>query len=71
MVYKILGDQAMATPGGIDFNAKNLNLKEQGSSSEMPFTISTQGDQINGILPVIIKITPVTNLPSLLGVETT
>ncbi len=72
LAYNPVADNAMtATPGGIDFNAKNLNLKEQGSPSETAFKLSAENDQINGIRPVIIKITPVTNLPQLLGIDTT
>ena len=61
------------TPGGIDFNANNLNLKEQGSGVEIQFNFESlqglQPDQVNGILPVIINITPVTNFPLLLGLS--
>ncbi|MDO8580133.1 MAG: hypothetical protein Q7S13_01470 [Candidatus Omnitrophota bacterium] len=68
-------DQAMLgqKPGGIDFNAKNLNLKEQGQGQEINFSLDSlqniQPDQVNGILPVIINIVPVTNLPLLLGLS--
>jgi hypothetical protein len=68
-------DQAMLgqNPGGIDFNAKNLNLKEQGQGQEINFSLDSlqniRPDQVNGILPVIINITPVTNFPLLLGLS--
>jgi hypothetical protein len=59
--------------GGIDLNSNNLNLKEQGQASEINFSLehlqNIQNDNVNGIMPVIINITPVTNLPLLLGLS--
>jgi hypothetical protein len=58
-------------PGGIDFNANNLNLKEQGQPTAIHFNLEKfrdiQPEEINGVLPIIINITPVTNFPFLLG----
>lgn len=59
--------------GGIDFNASNLNLKEQGQKVDINFSLGSlqniQPSNVNGILPVIINITPVTNFPFLLGLS--
>lgn len=67
-------DKAMlAAPGGIDFNTNNLKLKEQGQHNNIEFSLDNikniQPDKINGFLPVIINIMPVTNLPFLLGLS--
>ena len=55
--------------GGIDFNANNLNLKEQGQVIDINFTnlLNIQPNTVNGVTPVIINITPITNFPLLLG----
>jgi len=55
--------------GGIDFNPNNLNLSEQGQASDINFTNfpDIQPDRVNGIIPVIINITPIINFPLLLG----
>ena len=70
---ELSADLSTETPGGIDFNAKNLNLKEQGAAVEFPFNFDSleglQPEQVNGLLPVIINITPVTNFPLLLGLR--
>jgi len=64
-------DAMMSDVGGIDFNPNNLNLKQQGQ--EIKFDLpafdpqNIQPESINGILPVIINIIPVTNFPLLLG----
>ncbi|MCK5342003.1 MAG: HEAT repeat domain-containing protein, partial [Candidatus Heimdallarchaeota archaeon] len=56
-------------PGGIDFNANNLNLKEQGQAADINFTNfpAIEPNRVNGITPVIINITPIINFPLLLG----
>ena len=56
-------------PGGIDFNANNLNLKKQGQIPDFNFTnsMNIQPHTVNGITPVIINITPIVNFPLLLG----
>ncbi|MBF0521619.1 MAG: hypothetical protein HQL24_01030 [Candidatus Omnitrophica bacterium] len=70
--YQPESDAAMSTtaPGGIDFNPDRLKLEKKGVHSD--FDLPTDaGDldkiQINGLVPVILHITPVTNLPVLLG----
>ncbi|MBF0521436.1 MAG: methyltransferase domain-containing protein [Candidatus Omnitrophica bacterium] len=60
----------LANPGGIDFNPNRLELDKQGAHNdfEMPTNpADMENIQINGLVPVIMKISPVTNLPLLLG----
>ncbi len=63
-------DQSAEHPGGIDLTRKRLNLQTQGEGVDfnLPFDPSHL-DQIpiNGLTPVIFQITPVTDLPLLLG----
>ena len=61
-----------AKPGGIDFNANNLKINVRGQ--EIQFTVpenlqGIQPDSVNGITPVIINITPITNFLPLLGIS--
>jgi len=69
-------------PGGIDFSAiggsasggnpNKFNLETQGKGMDpnMPFDpAQLQGVTIDGFTPVIFSITPITNLPLLLGVS--
>lgn len=54
--------------GGIDLNSANLNLQIKRDGKGVPLPIGQQDlDHINlqGLIPVIFKITPVTNLPVL------
>jgi len=55
--------------GGIDFNAGNLNLKEQGQVADISFTNfpNIQANSVSGVTPIIINITPIVNFPLLLG----
>ena len=56
--------------GGIDFNSNMMNLNEEGQAMEFKFSngdLNISPDAIQRVLPVIINITPVTNLPLLLG----
>jgi len=58
--------------GGIDFNPQLFDLEDQGAGEGMDVfnNASFPPDlQIEGIIPVIINVTPVTNLPQLLGYE--
>jgi len=60
------------TPGGIDLNPGNMDLQRQGTGFIPSFEFYTQPVQdinFEGLLPVIINITPVTNVPFLLGVS--
>jgi hypothetical protein len=65
--------QLSNTPGGIDLSSGKLHLKVQENSSDIDFSLGSLKDlqsiQVNGILPVIINIAPVTNLPLLLGLS--
>jgi len=59
--------------GGIDFNPNNVNLRELGDTIQIDFsTFDLEGfdlNTINGILPVIIHITPLPSIRPLLGLE--
>jgi len=67
------GAMVVANPGGIDFNPNSLNLTEQGEKIEINLPSlnlqDIQSNTIDGILPVIINITPITNFPMLLGIS--
>jgi hypothetical protein len=63
-----------AKKGGIDFNPVNLkmNVNKEGEGVQMA-PVSDEAIQnmnINGFVPVIINVTPATNLPMLLGIAT-
>ena len=65
-----MSDKAMLEPvGGIDLNPANLNLQIKRDEKGIPLPLEFQDPQmmqnINGFIPVIINITPVTNLPIL------
>jgi len=55
--------------GGINFNPENLNLETRGGGINIPQVDMQQLEnmQIDGFVPVIINITPVTNLMMILG----
>ncbi|MCX5680895.1 MAG: hypothetical protein NT079_01180, partial [Candidatus Omnitrophica bacterium] len=59
--------------GGIDFNAKNMNVETKGSSGiEYNLPPEWQGIDLNsiqGLVPIIINITPVTNFYKLMGLN--
>lgn len=59
--------------GGIDFNSNNANINEQGDKIQINFsTANIEGlnpESINGILPVIINISPLQSVLPLLGLE--
>lgn len=59
--------------GGIDLNPVNLNLQIKRDGNGVPLPVEFQdipNINVNGFVPVIINITPVTNLPLLLGTNT-
>jgi len=59
-------------PGGIDFTDKTLNLQIKRDKDGVPLSIDLQPIQtmnIDGLMPVIIQITPIINLPLLMGME--
>ena len=56
--------------GGIDFNPNLLELQIEGDMAEFNLPVSDanmEQIQIDGLLPVIINIRPVSNLPFILG----
>jgi|GEM_PF-4171099 len=58
--------------GGIDFNPRLFDLEDQNPEANMNVFDNTSFApdlQIEGLVPVIINVTPVTNLPQLLGYE--
>ena len=59
-----------AVDGGIDLNSDRLDLQRTGVRSEFDWGMSPselENVQISGLVPVIIRITPVQDLPALLG----
>ncbi len=63
-------DQALvATPGGIDLNSANLDLQIKRDGKGVPLPLQLQDMEklrsIEGFVPVIINIVPVTSLPFL------
>ena len=66
------GDSAILTKGGIDFNPAmvDMDIHKKGSGLEMPAPNLEQINQFintNSFVPVILNVSPVTSLPSLLG----
>jgi len=57
--------------GGINFNSQNLNIQTKGARIEipMPDLKMLEATPIEGFVPVIINITPVTNLMMILGLS--
>jgi hypothetical protein len=59
-----------ATSGGIDFNSDRMDLQRTGQRSEFDWGMSEadlENVEITGLVPVIIQITPVHDLPALMG----
>ncbi|MBF0489072.1 MAG: hypothetical protein HQL15_00455 [Candidatus Omnitrophica bacterium] len=60
-------------PGGIDLNAKNMSLDIAGNGIEMKFdpamVAEFQHGDFLGIVPVVIRITPITSALPILGLE--
>ncbi len=61
------------SPGGIDLNARNMNMDVSGEKIDIRFDKATieqfkRGD-FSGVRPVIITITPILNVMSLLGLK--
>jgi hypothetical protein len=69
----MMGDSSTSVkqnPGGIDFNFDLLELEIQGQGADFNLPIANMNIQqihIDGLMPVIINITPITNLPFILG----
>lgn len=70
------GDSAMAVKGGIDLKTSDLNMEvqKQGqgvlNSFNPEFLQRFRSDNFIGVIPVIIKITPIKNSASLLELDT-
>jgi len=71
---KNAGDEAMAGSlnyGGIDLNPQLLNLQIKRDGRGIPLPVEMQqieNIRIDGFVPLIINITPITNMPMLLGI---
>ncbi len=68
--HSMLGTDKANPLGGIDFNPENLNINVQNKSDAIQFHFDPdkyKNMNINGLYPVIINMTPVTNIPLLLG----
>lgn len=61
--------QSQRKKGGIDFNPNNLNIQSQGHSItfDLPHDPAMLNMNIDGLYPVIINITPITNIQALIG----
>ena len=64
------GDEAMiAIPGGIDLNPNNINIQTRGKGSKIQFPsdmVDIQMKSVDGLIPIIINVTPIVNIPALL-----
>ncbi|MCA9400562.1 MAG: MBL fold metallo-hydrolase, partial [Candidatus Omnitrophica bacterium] len=61
--------QSRAEYGGVDFNPDQLIINEQGDALrlDLPTEVNFDIENFNGFTPYIIQITPISNLPLLLG----
>jgi len=63
--------KAHNNPGGIDFHPDYLDIQTQGNGLNVSSPLNMEAMEnieINGLVPFIFNITPVNNLPQLLGV---
>jgi len=62
-------DEDPSQLGGIDFNPQNMDLNVDGDQMEINFPPDSDynGMVVDGFIPVIINISPVNNIPMLLG----
>ena len=64
-------DMSSAAPGGIDFSAKNVDLKEQGQTMNLNLSSldfeDLPPDLIKEVDPLLFKISPLTNFSERLG----
>lgn len=69
--YRRLGKKALQNPGGIDLNPSKIHFDQTGMKTEFNLPSSDELIQeylnIEGFEPIIINITPITNIPLLLG----
>ncbi|MBF0385887.1 MAG: hypothetical protein HQL27_08460, partial [Candidatus Omnitrophica bacterium] len=75
MLSKPVDTETLSTPvGGINLNPKIFDLQIKRDGKGIPLPISEQSLEninIQGFVPIIINITPINNLPLLLGVAET
>lgn len=65
-----IGFSNQQNPGGIDLNPNLLELRIEGDGLNFNLPVNSMNldqIQIDGLLPVIINIAPITNLPLILG----
>ncbi len=71
-IMDMAGQNKRSPPGGIDLNPAHFNLQVQGQGTDgaaVPNEQNLEIIPINGLTPVILQITPVTDLPFLLGLS--
>lgn len=69
----LANNQKENNPGGIDLNPKHFELEAGGHEIQLRMPFSPQQLEqlkVDGFTPVIIQISPVVNLPLLLGINT-
>jgi len=61
--------ESSTAPGGIDLNPNNLNLNVQGDEIKVDFSNPQilNNISVDGFIPVIINVAPITSIPILLG----
>jgi hypothetical protein len=68
---KVTGSDSAQPPGGIDMNSGNMQMNEQGQKVDMRFDPALieqfKSGDFTGLTPVILNITPITNIKPLLG----
>lgn len=63
-------EEPKENPGGIDLDSNNLDLRVEGDRFDFEFSEDFEGIDIDaqGFQPIIINISPVMNMPMLLGI---
>ncbi len=62
------------TKGGIDLNPNNIRMQTQGDGVKIVFPktyLNIPAESVDGFVPIIINVTPINNIPMLLGGENT
>jgi len=69
----VLGSSPVKNPGGIDLNPQAIEMDKSGSGVDFPVPAfdPTQFQNIEGFIPIIINVSPITNIPLLLGLTET
>ena len=68
----VISSPVTSSPGGIDLTPDTMNLHDsgEGGNFNMPASLPLiNGERFDGLTPVIFQITPITNLPLLLGMN--